>query len=187
MRKDYKSGKCLDCECAVWPGTIRCRSCKSKKSQSEKFTINCKTCNKEMRVFKCEINKKYCSWTCRPNPDWLLGKNHWNYKDGRTNNQDYRKKFRKEHQDRYNLYQIIRTHKVRSNGGSFTEQEWFDLKKKFNFYCPSCKRQEPEIKLTVDHIIPITKGGTSDISNIQPLCGICNSKKYNKIMSFQYA
>lgn len=70
-------------------------------------------------------------------------------------------------------------------GGSYTPQQWRNLKLQYNYTCLCCGRREPEIRLTADHIIPITMNGTSDISNIQPLCTSCNSKKYNKIIDYR--
>lgn len=69
--------------------------------------------------------------------------------------------------------------------GSHTAGEWNTLKAKYNFTCPSCHRSEPEIKLTQDHIVPLTKGGSDSIENLQPLCQSCNSKKRVNIIKYE--
>ena len=68
--------------------------------------------------------------------------------------------------------------------GVFTYGEWETLKEQYGFKCPCCGRKEPVIKLTVDHIIPIVKGGSNYITNIQPLCILCNKKKFTKVIKF---
>lgn len=69
--------------------------------------------------------------------------------------------------------------------GSHTEKEWQDLKEHYNFTCLCCRKKEPEIKLTRDHVIPLTEGGSDSINNIQPLCARCNSKKNNKHIDYR--
>lgn len=64
--------------------------------------------------------------------------------------------------------------RLRQNGGSHTDQEWIALCVAHNGRCMQCKKRKP---LTMDHIIPVSKGGTDDITNIQPMCRSCNSKK----------
>ena len=44
-------------------------------------------------------------------------------------------------------------------------------------YCLGCEEHFPPRNLTVDHIIPKARGGTDHISNLQLLCGACNSVK----------
>lgn len=82
-------------------------------------------------------------------------------------------------------YQVKKRNKrIADNGGFHSTKEWEELKKQSNFTCLACKRKEPEIKLTRDHILPIVLGGRNDIQNIQPLCLICNSKKHTQTVRY---
>lgn len=69
--------------------------------------------------------------------------------------------------------------------GSFTTQEWQDLKARYGNRCLRCFRKEPQIALAVDHIVPLSKGGTNYIENVQPLCKSCNSHKARKHICYR--
>lgn len=43
--------------------------------------------------------------------------------------------------------------------------------------CYYCHTRVPPKELTMDHIVPIVRGGTSNKSNIVACCKDCNSKK----------
>lgn len=76
---------------------------------------------------------------------------------------------------------------IRANyaGGRFKE-EWKELCHKVslrdNFKCRKCGRHRDTCKdlglsMEVDHIVPISRGGTDDISNLQYLCSKCHDKR----------
>lgn len=80
----------------------------------------------------------------------------------------------------------IRRHKRRArkndNGGSFTRDEWVILCAQYENRCLCCGESKP---LTMDHVIALSSGGSNSITNIQPLCHECNSKKGTKTIDYR--
>lgn len=74
-------------------------------------------------------------------------------------------------------YRRSRTLRLKGVGGSHTVAEWEALKVATGNKCLCCGVSGDETELTRDHVLPITKGGTDNIDNIQPLCLSCNAKK----------
>lgn len=71
----------------------------------------------------------------------------------------------------------VRRERLLKNGGVHSTGEWEALKARHNYTCKNCGKAEPAIKLTRDHIIAVSQGGSDNIENIQPLCVSCNSRK----------
>jgi len=98
------------------------------------------------------------------------GKDNGNWKGGITKQSGY-----------HYLMMNKRRALIKQATGSFTLEEWEHLKAEYNYTCPLCGLKEPEIKVTIDHIIPLSRKGPNSIENIQPLCRSCNSKKHTEI------
>ena len=57
----------------------------------------------------------------------------------------------------------------------------YDVLRRDNFHCVRCGRgKEDGVKLHVDHIVPVSRGGKSVMSNLQTLCEDCNCGKGNR-------
>jgi 5-methylcytosine-specific restriction endonuclease McrA len=125
-----------------------------------------------------EISRK----TKAKNKDNIIAYNRKYYLKNKHKQYLYTKHWRELNRGK-SVQQVLKRHKrVRDLPGTYTYEEWEELKKKCNYTCIDCGRSEPEIKLTRDHIIPVTKpGATNYISNIQPRCGPCNSRKSNHL------
>ena len=56
----------------------------------------------------------------------------------------------------------------------------FEVFKRDSFKCQYCGKSAPDVVLEVDHIIPVSKGGDNDISNLITACFDCNRGKRDK-------
>lgn len=60
----------------------------------------------------------------------------------------------------------------------------FIVFKRDNFKCCICgasPAKDPSVELQVDHIIPWSKGGETELENLQTLCSKCNLGKSNLV------
>lgn len=62
--------------------------------------------------------------------------------------------------------------------GDWTREQFKELCEQVDWCCAYCFGKFD--KLTPDHIIPLSRGGSNDISNIIPACGPCNYSKQHK-------
>ena len=49
------------------------------------------------------------------------------------------------------------------------------------YTCLYCEQPVPRMHLTMDHVVPISKGGGTHWENIVTACGDCNSRKGNRM------
>jgi 5-methylcytosine-specific restriction endonuclease McrA len=59
-----------------------------------------------------------------------------------------------------------------------TKQEWRDLMIKYGWKCFYCDNVLTNKTRTIDHLIPLSKGGRHHIMNLMPCCRVCNTGKH---------
>jgi 5-methylcytosine-specific restriction endonuclease McrA len=62
--------------------------------------------------------------------------------------------------------------------GRITAKEWVEKLKEFGYCCNICGTEE---NIEMDHVHPLSKGGSHHIDNVQPLCRSCNASKGVKL------
>jgi 5-methylcytosine-specific restriction endonuclease McrA len=72
----------------------------------------------------------------------------------------------------------IHNRRVQLNGISLTADTVLEVKADFDGFCPYC--WEKIVKGHMDHIVPVSNGGTNARENLAWVCSTCNQQKGDK-------
>ena len=148
---------------------------------------NCDYCGKENEEKQSHFIKKkkhFCNMSCyslyrKERMDFTEQPNYKGIRKIGESKQVYHRNYCNNHPENISHLKARRYARERNAEGSHTLLQWQMLKASYYYKCAICGDKKP---LTKDHIIPLSKGGTDYIENIQPLCKNCNSKKHTKII-----
>jgi 5-methylcytosine-specific restriction endonuclease McrA len=186
-----------------WKSEKRCPICKKilprkeflLKSGKTKMQNYCNPCKKIQRREYYLANRDRVLVTAKMkranNKEYIRNYN----KKYRADNLEYYRAYQrsdlyKEWHRQYNktakgqLSAFRRKSRRRDKGGEFTLtiEEWDAVIINQNYRCAGCATEFTENnKPEHDHVVPLSKGGASTISNIQALCKSCNRHKGAKV------
>lgn len=165
-----------------------CINCGSLYSGSGSFVKGlCDSCYDKSRYTQKTYPPKQCiDCGCDINPKGKLGRcRKCHHKYEWHSNPEYRAKKNKTRQ-KYSKtlkgkitaqYHTVKRRSILARAETtLTKEEWKIILEKFDYRCAYCHKKT---KLEMDHVIPITKGGSCTISNIVPACRSCNSSKHD--------
>ena len=123
-----------------------------------------------------ERNNAWCRDQWKHNPEYRKRKNQQK-QEGRS---------RPHIRENIRFWSKQRAHRRRTwiehSATQFTKAEWYGLCARYKFRCLCCGKKRP---LTIDHIVPLSKGGSNGIENLQPLCKPCNQKKFTHVIDYR--
>ncbi len=175
-----------------------CKACIKAYQEERKEEIQAK--KKDYRQANLDKIKARSDAYCQANRELILARKKLFREKNKEQVREEHRVYNLAHKEQKQLYNAMytranpevfrRKHHVRRTlktqaGGSYTIAEWEILKARCDYRCLCCGKQEPDIKLTADHVIPVSKQGTSNINNIQPLCKSCNSRKRANIIDYR--
>ena len=168
--KEHKSWKAYTCNECLAAGLKYCPKCGQVKAITE-FHKNGSTLRsfcKKCEIERSRLSKESTGYYRRPEVKARRNEASRRYK---------RAKYRFD--EEYRVAELIRCHNRRKlvMETTLTPLEWLSIVEQFNYSCAYCGSKH---NLTMDHVVPVARGGLTEYYNIVPACKSCNSSKNAK-------
>lgn len=137
---------------------------------------------KKYQIENKEAIKRVCAEWRKRNPEIVRRNSAKTRSKNRLKCNARSRDWARKHPKKILSYVHTRRARKRSAPGTYTDAEFQALCTDCGNICLRCGQLAP---LTVDHVIPLSKGGSNDISNLQPLCKSCNSSKGTKSTDYR--
>lgn len=160
--------------------TARCKKCSCMKSMESRRN-NPEAARKADKRYR-DKNKDRRS---AQNKEWM--------KNNRLHRISYKKKYRQDNAEYISAYmkdwykrnphkysELSNRRRAREacvDTRRVSNSEWDKIVKRYNCSCFYCGAKQ---EVTMDHVVPISRGGRHAIGNLIPACMTCNSSKWNK-------
>lgn len=153
----------------------RVREVRKKWTDENRETVNKKL--RERRAAKPEQTKATRRSQRLANPEKHRDRSRKFYQANRPERLEYARAYRQANKVKRAAYQRSREAKKRGIAGSYTDADVARIRKEQRDRCAYC-RVSLRGRGHVDHITPLSRGGSNDPRNIQIACQPCNQAKH---------
>lgn len=181
-----KDGKpCKKCGTSEWDGRGNCKQC-ARNRAAKWYRNNLDAVKEYTKQNRESISDRTRKWREANSESVKEKSRQWREVNAESQKEKARQ-WKRNNKERHRAIQHTARRRYRARkrgaGGSHTTAEWEALVKYYEGRCLCCGRDD--VKLTIDHIVPVSKGGSNNIDNIQPLCFSCNASKQAKIIDYR--
>lgn len=170
------------CANAAYIHANRSKSLEHKRRYRERHAEKLKEKNRLWRIKNRRLLRERDQRWREENREHLREQNRIWVEQNRARHQENQRRWRRNNPQASINYATRR--RVAIGDTKIGAQEWRKLMLEYEFRCFYCDEKLTVSNRSLDHIIPLTKGGQHHIDNLIPCCRSCNSSKGNRFFSW---